>query len=111
MAKQSPRAREDGPSEAEKLIDLLGQSGTGKDKLDVARQVLKDEEEGEAPTAEDVVTHLKRNNTDDKLAATIAKAEAFIKDGLKPQVVVEPPFVPNATAPGTVPQANVRDHK
>lgn len=113
--KKNPRAKGEGPSDAEKgankLIDLLGASGTGLEKLDIAREVLRDPDSlgsSEDDGAQTVVDHLKRRNEGGRYDATIAKAEQFRND-LDDKAGVtrktEPAFDPRATAPGTVPAA------
>lgn len=99
---------------ADKLISELENTGTGKDKLDVAREVLNDlgDASSEEDGAEAVLTHLRRRNVAD---GTIEKAEAFIDRGMMPSDAnrgVEPPFNPRFTAPGSVPpNADVKTEK
>lgn len=104
MSKETnPKGQKAATDGANKLIDHLGRTGTGRDKLTVANEVLADL--GDASTeqagAEAVVTHLKRRGVTD---GTIQKAEDFIKRGLPDaEVIPAPSFDPALTSPGSVP--------
>lgn len=91
---------------AQKVIDHLARTGTGKGKLDIAGEVLADlgNAETELAGAELVVAHLRRSGSRGIGAGTIEKAEAYISAGLPDHVPAnEPVFDPRATAPGAVP--------
>lgn len=110
MAKQTKeqQAAADG---ANLVIDHLAHTGTGKEKLDIAREVLSDL--GNASSKEDganlVVAHLRRRGVTE---ATVNKAQAFIDGGMKqPPPDAASVFVPGSTTPGTVTQASANAPK